>query len=86
MDNFIQDMIITLAKALSYDEIVALLIEHIKLYSSGSPKGKPFLERTCSLLIAKSLIDAGVEIKDDSEKSLNDALNELKNFIEDGKN
>ncbi len=57
-----------MAEMASFDELVAVLEEHIKMYKEGRKNGKDFLTKTCSLILTKSLQESGVNMDEEYEK------------------
>jgi hypothetical protein len=67
-----------MAKVASFDEIVSVLEEHIKMYKEGHKNGKDFLTKTCSLILTKSLQESGIDIDNEYDK-YKESLKESKN-------
>lgn len=71
-----------MAEMASFDELVAVLEEHIKMYKEGRKNGKDFLTKTCSLILTKSLQESGVNLDKEYEK-YKKGLKESKNDSEE---
>ena len=71
-----------MAEMASFDELVAVLEDHIKMYKEGRKNGKDFLTKTCSLILIKSLQESGVNMSNEFEKYKKD-LKESKNDFEE---
>lgn len=71
-----------MAEMASFDELVAVLEEHIKMYKEGHKNGKDFLTKTCSLILTKSLQESGVNMDKEYEK-YKKGLEESKNDSEE---
>ena len=71
-----------MAEMASFDELVAVLEEHIKMYKEGRKNGKDFLTKTCSLILTKSLQESGVNMDEEYEK-YKKGLKESKNDFEE---
>ena len=71
-----------MAEMASFDELVAVLEDHIKMYKEGRKNGKDFLTKTCSLILTKSLQESGVNMSNEFEKYKKD-LKESKNDFEE---
>lgn len=67
-----------MAEMASFDELVAVLEDHIKLYKEGRKNGKDFLTKTCSLILTKSLQESGVNMGSEFER-YKESLKESKN-------
>ena len=57
-----------MAEMASFDELVMILEDHIKMYKEGHKNGKDFLTKTCSLILTKSLQESGMDIDNEYEK------------------
>ena len=71
-----------MAKMSSFDELVGVLEEHLKMYKEGHENGKDFLTKTCSLILTKSLQESGVNMEDEYEK-YKESLKESKDDFEE---
>ena len=67
-----------MAEMATFDELVAVLEDHIKLYKEGRKNGKDFLTKTCSLILTKSLQESGVNMGSEFER-YKESLKESKN-------
>lgn len=68
-----------MAEMASFDELVEVLEDHIKMYKAGRKNGKDFLTKTCSLILTKSLQESGVNMGSEFErykKSLKESKND----------
>lgn len=74
----LEELMNLMAKVASFDEIVSVLEEHIKMYKEGHKNGKDFLTKTCSLILTKSLQESGIDIDDEYDK-YKKSLKESKN-------
>lgn len=71
-----------MAEMASFDEIVTVLEDHIKMYKEGHKNGKDFLTKTCSLILTKSLQESGINMGNEYEK-YKKGLKESKNDSEE---
>lgn len=72
----IMDMVAEMA---SFDDLVSILENHVKMYKEGHKNGKDFLIKTCSLILTKSLQESGVNLSSEFErykKSLEESKND----------
>lgn len=67
-----------MAEMASFDELVSVLEDHIKMYKEGRENGKDFLTKTCSLILTKSLQESGVNMGSEFER-YKESLKESKN-------
>lgn len=67
-----------MAEMASFDELVSVLEDHIKMYKEGRKNGKDFLTKTCSLILTKSLQESGVNMGSEFER-YKESLKESKN-------
>lgn len=67
-----------MAEIASFDDLVAVLEDHIKMYKEGRKNGKDFLTKTCSLILTKSLQESGVNMGSEFER-YKESLKESKN-------
>lgn len=68
-----------MAKLVSFDDLVSILEDHIKMYKEGHKNGKDFLIKTCSLIMTKSLQESGINVGNEFErykKSLEESNND----------
>lgn len=71
-----------MAEMASFDELVAVLEDHIKMYKEGQKNGKDFLTKTCSLILTKTLQESGVNMGSEFER-YKESLKESKNDSEE---
>ena len=71
-----------MAEMASFDELVEVLEDHIKMYKEGRENGKDFLTKTCSLILTKSLQESGVNMGSEFER-YKQSLKESKNDSEE---
>ena len=71
-----------MAEMSSFDELVMILEDHIKMYKEGHKSGKDFLTKTCSLILTKSLQESGMDMDNEYEK-YKESLKESKDDSEE---